>query len=124
MKKAYHLKTYTTCRRILVSFDLSDLVLRDIKNQPMTEVELQEMRQRSGSYESLFNLKSQKYRQLSLHAQPLGQAKYRRWILQEYTLLARSIFLVGNRIFIGGQAQVLNTLKDCLEILQNDKQRP
>ncbi|XOD68657.1 MAG: arsenate reductase family protein [Flavobacteriales bacterium AspAUS03] len=77
MKKVYHLKTCATCRRILASFDLLDFVLCHLKNRPVTEAELQEMRERLGSYESLFNQKSQKYHQLVFHAKPINEADYR-----------------------------------------------
>ncbi len=59
MKKVYHLATCSTCQRILkeIKAEGNGFELQDIKTAKMTEVQLDEMRALSGSYEALFSSK-------------------------------------------------------------------
>ena len=58
MKKVFYLKTCDTCLKILKQFDLNGWEKREIKTQPITEEEIEEMYKISQSYEALFNKKS------------------------------------------------------------------
>jgi arsenate reductase len=53
MNKIYYIASCDTCRKIIKSLLKKDLVFRDIKQDPLTAEELEEMYQLSGSYEAL-----------------------------------------------------------------------
>ncbi len=63
MKKVYFLKTCSTCQRILKSINLDGFDIQDIKSEPITVNQLEEMKALSGSYASLFNRRAKKYKE-------------------------------------------------------------
>ncbi len=75
--------------------------LREIKSDPITPTELDQMRELAGSYEALFSRRAMKYRQMGLHEQELSEENYRDHILAEYTFLKRPVMIVGDQIFVG-----------------------
>ena len=83
---------------------------QDIKTQPISPQQLEEMKDLAGSYEALFSRKAMKYRSLGLHEQQLSEGDYRQWILNEYTFLKRPVFLVRDKIFIGNSKKVVEAL--------------
>ena len=106
--KTYHLATCNTCQRIIKTYGHQpNLELINIKEHPITEQELDRMKELAGSYEALFNRRARKYRALGLHEKVLAEQDYRRLILEEYTFLKRPVTIVGNQIFVGnGKSQV------------------
>ena len=108
-KKVYHLGTCSTCIQILKKLHPGpDVELHDIKTQPMTEAQLDEMQQMAGSYEALFSRRALKYKEMGLASQALTETDYRRLILAEYTFLKRPVMLLGDRIFIGNSPKVVD----------------
>lgn len=101
MKKAYFLKTCDTCQRILKSIKLDGFLLQDIKTEPVTVAQLEEMAALSGSYESLFSRRAKKYKAMDLKNEQLTETDYRQLILDEYTFLKRPVFIIDRKIFIG-----------------------
>jgi len=101
--KVYHLATCKTCQRIIGELDLPEqTVFQNIKEEKLTEEQVDEMAKRSGSYESLFSRRSMKYRPLGLHEMELTEQDYRKYILQEYSFLKRPVILVDDdAIFVG-----------------------
>ena len=98
----YHIGTCTNCQRILKEIpDLKSFALREIKGDPITAKELDEMKKLAGSYEALFSRVALKYRALGLNTKKLTEKDYRKYILQEYTFLKRPVMMIGDRIFIG-----------------------
>ena len=55
MKKIYYLKTCDTCRRILKTMDTSEYILQEIKTEPITVNQLDELYSLTKSYEVLFS---------------------------------------------------------------------
>jgi len=108
MKKIYHLKTCSTCQRILSQFNLEQFELQDIKTEPITEEQIDQMKEMSGSYESLFSRRAMKYRGMGLHEMKLGEDDYKRYILEEYTFLKRPVIIIEGQIFVGNSAKVVN----------------
>ena len=116
MKKIYHLKTCSTCQKILKEVKPGkDVELQDIKTEKITPKQLDEMATLSGSYEILFSRKSQKYRSLELTDKKLTEKDYRKLILEEYTFLRRPVGIVGNEIFIGNAKAATDGLKNKLK---------
>ncbi len=112
MKKIYHLSTCSTCVRIIKELNPSDdVVLQDIKTEPITEAQLDKMKQLSGSYESLFSRRAMKYKSLGLANQNLSEDDYRELILNEYTFLKRPVMVVDNQIFVGNSKSVVEAAK-------------
>ncbi|MEY3443635.1 MAG: hypothetical protein RLZZ519_1916 [Bacteroidota bacterium] len=107
-KKVYHLSTCSTCIQILKKLNPGpDVEMQDIKTQPMTETQVDEMQRLAGSYEALFSRRAVKYKEMGLATQTLTEADYRRLILAEYTFLKRPVMLLGDRIFVGNTAKVV-----------------
>lgn len=107
MQKIYYLHTCSTCQRIMKELDLTGFVQQEIKTTPITAAQLEEMKERAGSYAALFSKRAMKYRQLGLHEQPLTEDDYRDWILKEYTFLQRPVILIDNDIFVGNSKKVI-----------------
>ncbi len=111
MKKVYFLKTCDTCQRILKSIKLDGFLLQDIKTEPVTVAQLEEMVALSGSYESLFSRRAKKYKAMDLKNEQLKETDYRQLILDEYTFLKRPVFIIDKKIFIG------NSKKNVVDLL-------
>lgn len=101
MKKIYHLSTCSTNQRIIKELGLvkKGFEFQEIKTDPITPSQLEEMKSKSGSYESLFSRVALKYK--NLDPKPSTEKEYRKLILDEYTFLKRPVILAGNEIFIG-----------------------
>ena len=107
--KIYHLSSCSTCQRILKQMpDLRRFTLQDIKTEPITAGQLDEMKKMAGSYEALFSRRVIKFRSMGLHEKQLTETDYRNLILSEYTFLKRPVIVIGDAIFIGNTA---NTVK-------------
>ena len=103
----YHLGTCSTCQRILKEIpNLKQFSLREIKGDPITAKELDEMKKLAGSYETLFSRVALKYRSMGLNEMTLTEKDYRKYILQEYTFLKRPVMVVDGRIHIGNAPKV------------------
>lgn len=115
MKKIYHLATCDTNRRILSVLDPSaDVVLQEIKTDPITPDQLDHLCKLSGSYAALFSKTARKYRLMGLHERALTEADFRELLLEEYTFLKRPVIISGDRIFIGNAASVVEAAAKAL----------
>lgn len=114
MKKIYYLSTCSTCQRILGQLPIDQFELQDIKAQPMTSDQLEEMKELAGDYQSLFSRRAMKYRSLGLNEQQLSETDYRDWILKEYTFLKRPVAIVDSQIFIGNSKKTIDQLIESL----------
>lgn len=117
MKKVYFLQTCDTCRRILKQVNLEGFEKQEIKANPVTVNQLDELYALSGSYEGLFNKRAKLYREMDLKNQNLSEKDYKQYILDEYTFLKRPIFVMDNEIFIGNSKKVVDSLQEKLSIL-------
>lgn len=116
MKKVYFLSTCTTCKRIMEDLGelIADFEQQDIKTQAMTLEQIDEMKARSGSYESLFSRKAMKYRSMRLGEKDLSEEDYRNLIHEEYTFLKRPVFVLDDAIFIGNAKKTIEELRQAL----------
>ncbi|MEP0984860.1 ArsC/Spx/MgsR family protein [Ekhidna sp.] len=117
MNKVYYLSTCTTCKRIMDELGslIDDFEKQDIKTEQMTYDQIDEMKKRSGSYESLFSRKAMKYRSMGLGDKNLLEEDYRKLIQEEYTFLKRPVFLVDDQIFVGSSKKTVEELKSQLQ---------
>lgn len=114
MKKVYFLQTCDTCRRILKEVNLEGFEKQEIKSEPITVTQLEELYGLTQSYEALFNKRAKLYREMDLKNQNLTEQDYRQYILDEYTFLKRPVFVVENEIFVGNSKKVVDSLKEKL----------
>ncbi|MEO8146179.1 MAG: ArsC/Spx/MgsR family protein [Bacteroidia bacterium] len=112
MKKIYHLANCTTCQRILKEIKpKKDVLMQDIKTEPITPDQIDEMKKLAGSYEALFSRVALKFRGWGLNEMKLAEKDYRKYILQEYTFLKRPVFIVDDKIFIGNSPKNVEAAK-------------
>ncbi len=114
MKKVYFLQTCDTCRKILKSLNLEGFEKQEIKTNPLTVNQLDEMYRLTQSYEALFNKRAKLYREMDLKNQTLTETDYRQYILKEYTFLKRPVFIIDNTIFIGNSKKVIDQLRSVI----------
>ncbi|MCB0794263.1 MAG: hypothetical protein KDB88_05965 [Flavobacteriales bacterium] len=111
----YHLSTCSTCQRILKEIPRLDrFTLREIKSDPITAKELDDLKALAGSYEALFSRRSMKFRPMGLHEKELSEADYRRLILEEYTFLKRPVVVMGKQVFIGNSKKVVEAMVEAV----------
>jgi arsenate reductase-like glutaredoxin family protein len=101
MKKIYYLKTCDTCRRILKEMDTTGYILQEIKTEPITVKQLEELYQLTNSYAVLFSKRAKKYKQMDLKNQVLTEKDYRQLILDEYTFLKRPVIVNEAEVYVG-----------------------
>jgi arsenate reductase (glutaredoxin) len=102
MNKIYYLASCDTCRKIIKSLPNSNkLTFIDIRQNPISENELEEMYQLAGSYEALFSKKAQLYKSLGLKDKNLTEIDFKKHLLEHYTFLSRPVFIIDGKIYIG-----------------------
>lgn len=102
MKKIYHLSTCDTCKKILKELDVpSSFILQDIKEESITEVQLEEMKELSGSYEALFSKRARLYKERELKNESLTEDRFKNLILEHYTFLKRPVIIYNDQVFAG-----------------------
>ncbi|MBO9199664.1 MULTISPECIES: arsenate reductase family protein [Niastella] len=116
MKKIYHLGTCTTCQAIIkeTGIDKKGFEMQDIKTDKITAAQLDEMKSRTGSYESLFSRRAMKYKEMGLKDKALTENDYRQLILEEYTFLKRPVVFVNDQTFVGSEKKNIEALKKAL----------
>ena len=115
MKKIYHLGSCSTCKRILKELEpLDGVELQEIKSEPITPEQLEEMEALSGSYESLFSRRAMLFRQKGLHEKELSEKDYKDLILEHYTFLKRPVIIVNDQIFVGNSKKIVEAAKEAI----------
>ena len=115
--KIYYLASCDTCRKIIKSLPNPEkLEFHDIRQNPITASELEEMHSLSSSYEALFSKKAQLYKSMNLKNKSLTEEDYKKYILEHYTFLSRPVFIINNKIYIGNSQQ---NMLQVLKVLEN-----
>lgn len=116
MKKIYHLGNCTTCQRILKELNPGkEYEMQEIKTQPITPEQIDEMKNMAGTYEALFSRIALKFRALGLNKKKLTEKDYRKYILEEYTFLKRPVVIVDDKIFVGNAPRVTAATKQAMK---------
>jgi arsenate reductase-like glutaredoxin family protein len=108
MKHIFYLSTCDTCKRILAQWNTDGCTLQDIKTEPMTAAQVDQMIVLAGSAESLFSKRARKYKELGLKDKSLSEADIRQLIIDEYTFLKRPVLVLDEQIFIGNSKKVVD----------------
>lgn len=112
MNKIYYLSTCNTCTRIINELNLPEgFQLQDIKTEPITKSQIEEMRALTDSYENLFSKRARLYKELGLKDKALSEEDYKNYILEHYTFLKRPVVLFNNKIFIGNSKKTVEAAK-------------
>ena len=115
MKKIYYLKTCDTCQRIIKSLPTTDgFVFQDIKEEPITVKQLDEMHSLSGNYEQLFSKRAKLYKEMGLKDEKLTESYFKRYILEHYTFLNRPVIVIATNIFVGNSPKAVQAAIDFL----------
>lgn len=115
MKKIFHLATCSTCQRIIKELGGGDdFELQNIKEEKITEAQLDFMKEKTGSYEALFSRRAMKFRSMGLHEQKLGEQDYKNLILNEYTFLKRPVIVINDQVFVGNSKKVVAAAQEAL----------
>lgn len=113
MKKIYHLSSCSTCQRIIGELNLDEeWELINIKEQNISEKDLDYVADKMGGYEAIFSKRAMKYRSMGLNEMSLSEADFRRYMLEEYTFLKRPFILVEDQVFVGNSKKVVAAAKD------------
>jgi arsenate reductase len=116
MKKIYHLSSCSTCQKIIAQLNNGEgFDLQDIKTNPITEKQLDFLKEQVGSYEALFSRRAMKYRSMKLNERVLTEKDYRSLILEEYTFLKRPVVIIDDDIFVGNAKKAVQGAIDKLE---------
>ena len=108
MKHIFYLSTCDTCTRILAQWNTDGCTLQDIKTEPMTATQVDQMIALAGSAEDLFSKRARKYKELGLKDKNLSEADIRQLIIDEYTFLKRPVLVLDDQIFIGNSKKVVD----------------
>lgn len=108
MNTFFYLKTCSTCKRILGELNLpTSIKLQDIKSDPITKDQLEEIKAIAGSYEALFSKRAQLYKSEGLKDKNLQEEDFKNYILKHYTFLKRPVLVISDQIFIGNSAKTV-----------------
>jgi len=112
MKKIYYLATCSTNKRILAEIEpTEDFEMQEIKTNPITESQLEEMYKLAKSYDALFSRRAMKYKSLGLKDKNLTEEDIKHYILSDYTFLKRPVAIIDDEIFIGNSKKNVEALK-------------
>lgn len=113
MKVFYYLKTCDTCKKLiklLTAFE--DIEYREIKTNPLSEIEIDDLANLASGYENLFNKRAKLYKEHQLKTQNLTELDYRKWLNNHYTFLKRPVLVIENKIHIGNNQKSLENFID------------
>lgn len=91
-----------------------DIILQDIKTQSISKKELEDLKQLSGNYESLFSKRAQLFKERNLKSKNLSESDLKNLILEHYTFLKRPVLVINDQIFIGNASK---TVQEALKAL-------
>ncbi len=88
---------------------------QDIKKDPPSAEQLEQLYRLTNSYEALFNRRAQLYKARNLKDRNLQEEDFRNLLLEHYTFLKRPVIVAGNHIFIGSSSRVVSKAKEYLK---------
>ena len=116
MRLFYYLSSCDTCKRILNELKLKDSITQiDIKKNPLTTAQVEELHKRVGRYEDLINKRAQLYKQRNLKEKNLSEQDYKTLLLEHYTFLKRPVLVYEEDIFVGNAAKTVAEAKAFLD---------
>ena len=94
-RKVYYLSSCDTCQRILHEIKtLEDFTFQDVKEEPICETDLEQLKNVTGKYELLFNKRAKLYKERQLNEQELTENDYKDLILDDYVVLGNATKII------------------------------
>lgn len=87
-----------------------EVVLREIKSNPITPSELEQIKAHFSSYEELFNKRAVKFR--SIDSSSFEDSDYKKLLLSDYTFLKRPVLLLADKAIAGNSTKSIRQM-DC-----------
>lgn len=116
MDKIYYLASCDTCRKIIKNLPKPvEMEFQDIRQDPITPEQLEELYQMSGSYEALFSKKAQLYKSMDLKNKNLTEADYKKYLLEHYTFLSRPVFIIKDKVYAGNSQPNIHAVTQALK---------
>ncbi len=109
----YGLPYCTTCQRAMQYLQERGVTVqsfRDVKTQPLTRGEVEDLARKVGGADRLFSRRAMKYRQMGLHEQQLSEDDLLRLMMEEYTFVTRPVIVRGDRATAGFSAKRVDEL--------------
>jgi arsenate reductase len=115
--KVYTLSTCSTSKKILKELQLNNenAVIQDIKFNPISRIQLNELVALAGSYSALFSKRAIKYKEVKPAEGELTENEIQQLLLKEYTFLKRPVFVINNQLFIGNGKANIQAAKQALK---------
>ncbi|HZS45890.1 MAG TPA: arsenate reductase family protein [Blastocatellia bacterium] len=111
----YWLPNCTTCQKAKSYLDGKGTKvgrIRDIKSDPLSRAEVEDLAGLVGGPENLFSRRAIKYRELGLANQNLSNQDLLRLMSEEYTFIKRPVIVRGNKAVAGFNAKQVDNLVD------------
>ena len=107
-RKVYYLSSCDTCQSILHELKvLEDFTFQDVKEEPICETDLEQLKNVTGKYELLFNKRSKLYKERQLNEKDLTENDYTDLILEHYTFLKRPILVIDDHVVLGNATKII-----------------
>lgn len=115
MNRLFYLSSCSTCKRLMTEWELpAEIILRDIKIEPVSASQLENLKSLAGSYEALFSKRAQLYKSRDLKSKNLTETDYKNLLLEHYSFLKRPVLVLSNQIFIGNSNKNVEAAKVAL----------
>ncbi|HEX5869913.1 MAG TPA: ArsC/Spx/MgsR family protein [Longimicrobium sp.] len=111
--EVYGLPYCTTCQRAMQYLQDRGVTIqsfRDLKTEPLTRAEVEDLARKTGGADRLFSRRAMKYRQMGLHEQQLSDDDLLRLMTEEYTFVTRPVIVRGDRATAGFSAKRVDEL--------------
>lgn len=117
MKKIefYWLPNCSTCQKaknFIERHGIHNYELRDIKENPLSRVEVEKMAKMLGGASELFSKRAIKYREMKLNERELSNAEMLDLMTDEYTFLKRPILVIDGKAEAGFFEKFMNKFLD------------
>ena len=100
----YWLPHCSTCQKAVQYLHDRGVVIRsfrDLKAQPLTRPEVEDLARKVGGADALFSKRAMKYRKMGLHEQELSEDDLLRLMAEEYTFITRPVIVRGGTATAG-----------------------
>lgn len=115
MITVYHLGTCSTCKTILKQLpQRKDYVFREIKSEPLTAGEADQLAALAGAYMPLLNKRSLQFQERGIAAASVKENEVRDLLLTHYAFLKRPVVVWDKRIWIGSDKKTVANLINAL----------
>jgi arsenate reductase len=100
----YWSENCSTCRKaknFVERHGIKDFELRDIKNNPLSPLEIVRLVEMLGGANELFSRRAVKYQEMKLNERELSEAEMIELMTSEYTFLKRPILVINDKAIAG-----------------------